>query len=103
MADYDNHHIQQLSSTGKHLGIVGIWGSRPALQFKFPVGIAVHPHTGKVYVADSLNHRIQVLNSDLTNSSSLNGSNNGKFNQPHAISTDRYAYCEHFLSLTLTM
>ena len=32
------------------------------LQFNDPEGIAVHPVTGKVYVADTGNHRIKVLN-----------------------------------------
>ena len=85
-----NHRIQQLSSTGKHLRTVGTEGSGP-LQFYNPGGIAVHPHTGKVYVADCWNHRIQVLNSDLTYSSSFGGkgSNNGEFNYPVDVATDR--------------
>ena len=60
VADYWNHSIQQLSSTGKHLRTVGTKGSGP-LQFQGPAGITVHPHTGKLYVADCFNHRIQVL------------------------------------------
>ena len=90
VADYNNHRIQQWSSTGKHLRTVGTLGSGP-LQFYDPVGIAVHPHTGKVYVADCFNHRIQVLNPDLTYSSSFGrrGSNNGEFSFPYDISTDR--------------
>ena len=90
VADYCNHRIQQWSSTGKHLRTVGKYGSGP-LQFYSPVGITVHPHTGKVYVADGGNHRIQVLNSDLTYSGSFGGkgSNNGGFNAPYDISTDR--------------
>ena len=83
----DNHRIQQFSSTGKHLRTVG---SGP-LQFIGPGGIAAHPHTQRVYVADLGNNRIQVLNSDLTYSSSFgrSGSNNGEFNYPYDISTDR--------------
>ena len=90
VADCLNHHIQQWSFTGKHLRTVGTRGSGP-LQFKFPRGIVIHPHTGKVYVADRDNHRVQVLNSDLTYSSSFGkkGSNNGEFNRPFDISTDR--------------
>ena len=90
VADFSNHRIQQLSSTGKHLRAVGTRGSGP-LQFLNPIGIAVHPHTGKVYVADRSNNRIQVLNSDLTYSSSFGrrGSNNGEFDWSYDISTDR--------------
>ena len=89
VADCDNHRIQQLSSTGKHLETVGACGSEP-LQFRNPGGIAVHPHTNKMYVAEWGNHRIQVLNSDLTYSSSFGmwGSNNGQFALPHDLSTD---------------
>ena len=90
VADCGNHRIHQFSSTGKHLRTVGTEGSGP-LQFQYPRGITVHPHTGKVYFADSDNYRIQVLNSDLTYSSSFGrkGSNNGEFNLPFDISTDR--------------
>ena len=70
MADNGKHCVQQFSSTGQHLKTVGTEGSGP-LQFQSPGGIAVHPRTGKVYVAESGNHRIQVLNPDLTYSSSF--------------------------------
>ena len=90
VADYGNHRIHQLSSTGKHLRTVGTKGGGP-LQFNGLRGITVHPGTGKVYVAEYLNNRIQVLNSDLTYSSSFgrNGSNNGEFEHPYDIATDR--------------
>ena len=90
VADGDNHHIQQWSSTGKHLRTVGTRGCGP-LQFWYPRGIAVLPHTHKLYVADYNNHRIQILNADLTYSSSFGkkGSNNGEFHYPSDISTDR--------------
>ena len=90
VAEQSNHRIQHLSSTGKLLRTVGTEGSGP-LQFQQPRGIAVHPHTGQVYVADWGNNRILVLNSDLTYSSSFGrkGSNNGEFNLPYDIATDR--------------
>ena len=90
VVDSWNYRIQQLSSTGKHLRTVGTRGSGP-LQFRGPVSIAVHPQTHKVYVSEFGNHRIQVLNSDLTYSSSFGryGSNNGEFNLPRDLSTDR--------------
>ncbi len=45
----------------------------------------------KLYVADALNHRIQVLNSDLSVSSSFGnkGSGKGQFNYPLDIACDR--------------
>ena len=82
VADFINHRIQQLSSTGKHLRKIGTRGSGP-LQFQCPRGIKVHRHTGKVYImllTARVNHRIQVLNSDLTYFSSFGSrsSGNGK-------------------------
>ena len=90
VVDRNNHRIQQWLSTGQHLRTVGTKGSGP-LQFHNPTGITVHPHTGKVFVTDSYNHKIQVLNSDLTYSSSFgsNGSNNGEFNYAYDVATDR--------------
>ena len=89
VCEYGNGRIQKLSPTGKFLQSVGTKGNGP-LQFSGPVGIAVHPHTHKVYVADSWNHRIQVLNSDLTYSSSFGrrGSSEGEFNALYDVSFD---------------
>ena len=91
VADELNHRIQNFSPTGKHLQTVGACGSGP-LQFRQPVGLAVHPHTHKVYVTEFKNHRVHVLNSDLTYSSSFGskGSGNGEFNHPRDISTDSH-------------
>ena len=90
LADLDNNSVRQLSSTGKSLQTVGMKGSKP-LQFQSPVDIAIHPLNHQIYVADKENHRIQVLNSDLTFFSSFGGKgcNNGEFNYPHAVSIDR--------------
>ena len=87
VADWGNNRIHQSSSAG--LRTVGTQGSGP-LQFRCPGGITVHPVTGKVYVADTYNHRIQVLNSDLTYSSSFGryGCNNGEFDWPYDVATD---------------
>ena len=91
VADHWNHRIQKFSPTGEHLQTVGACGSGP-LQFQYPVGLAVHSHTHKVYVTEYSNHRVQVLNSDLTYCSSFGryGSCNGEFNHPRDISTDRH-------------
>ncbi len=44
-----------------------------------------------MYIADTSNHRVQVLNSDLTFSSSFGkyGSGKGQFDDPHDIACDR--------------
>ena len=76
----DNHRIQKISMDGYLIASVGERGSRP-LQFISPFGIAISPITGQVYIADFNNHRIQVLNPDLTFSHSFGsiGSANGQF------------------------
>ena len=91
VADLDNHRIQKLSPAGKHLQTVGTRGIK-TLQFLQPLGLAVHPHTHKVYVTEYSNHRVQVLNSDLTYCSRFGskGSNNGELSHPKDISTDSH-------------
>ena len=68
---------------------VGTIGNGP-LQFSYSVGIAVHPHSNRIYVTDKNNHRVQILNEDITFSSMFgsSGSGNGKFRCPHGVSID---------------
>ena len=61
----DNHKIQKISMDGKCITSVGKQGSGP-LEFNVPCGITISPITGHIYIVDYFNHRIQVLNSDLT-------------------------------------
>uniref|UniRef100_A0A1X7T085 Cap-specific mRNA (nucleoside-2'-O-)-methyltransferase 1 n=1 Tax=Amphimedon queenslandica TaxID=400682 RepID=A0A1X7T085_AMPQE len=74
---------------GYLIASVGEKGSGP-LQFNVPSGIAISPITGQVYIADRSNHRIQVLNPDLTFSHSFGseGPANGQFQLPHDIAID---------------
>ena len=85
----DNHGIQKISMDGDCIASVGEYGSGP-LVFNTPCGIAISPITGQVYIADRYNHRIQVLNPDLTFSHSFGkkGSANGRFNEPSDIAID---------------
>jgi tripartite motif-containing protein 2/3/tripartite motif-containing protein 71 len=41
------------------------------LQFSGPTGIAFNASNNKIYIGDTNNHRVQVLNSDLTFSSTF--------------------------------
>ena len=88
VCDTGNHRIQKFSS-GTFMTTVGSRGSGP-LQFNYPCGIAIHPHTNNVYVIDRDNYLIQVLNEDMSFSSSFGsrGSNNGQFNQPYDLTFD---------------
>ena len=83
------HGIQKISMDGDCIASVGGKGSGP-LQFDGPNGIAISPITGQVYIADRNNHRIQVLNPDLTFSHSFGkeGSANGKFQRSCDIAID---------------
>ena len=85
----DSNRIQKISMDGYLIASVGEEGSGP-LQFNLPSGIAISPITGQVYIADTYNHRIQVLNPDLTFSHSFGsvGSANGQFQYPHDIAID---------------
>ena len=84
-----NQRIQKISMDGDCIASVGEEGSGPT-QFYLPSGIAISPITGQVYIADCWNHRIQVLNPDLTFSHSFGsiGSANGQFQYPRDIAID---------------
>ena len=90
LADCLNYCIKKFSFTGKFIKATdGTCGSG-IQQFNYPTGIAVHPHTHRIYVTDRGNSRIQILNSDLTFYSNFGrkGSNNGEFSLPHDIAID---------------
>ena len=89
VADNDNHRIQKFTAKGQFLTAVGTKGSRP-LQFNQVRDIAINTSNNKVYVVDTYNHRIQVLNSDLTFSNTFgkHGENIGEFFYPSAIACD---------------
>jgi hypothetical protein len=58
VADAELHRVKQFTFAGTFLNGVGGFGSGPG-QFNRPLGVAVSGST--LYVADSLNHRIQVF------------------------------------------
>ena len=91
----DEHRVQKLTFEGNYLQSVGSSksGNGP-LQFHYPKGIAT---TGQIFIADTCNHRIQVLNNDLTYSHSFGtkGSVPEQFNHPWELSfgnEDCYLY-----------
>ena len=75
---------------GKCIESVGEEGSGP-LEFNCPYGVTISPLTGQIYIADCDNHRIQVLNLDLTFSHifGTKGSAEGQFKNPRDIAIDR--------------
>ena len=89
VADGDNHRIEKFTAGGKFLTAVGQWG-RKHLEFSTPSGVAVNHRNRKVYICDRENDRIQILNADLTFSSSFGsgGSGDGQFNCPWNVTLD---------------
>ena len=89
VVDCDNHHIQKFTTESQFLTAVGTKGSGP-LQFCYPLDIAFNTSNNKVYVADLANDRVQILNSDLTFSSTFGkqGRAKGQFNQPQGVACD---------------
>ena len=87
----DYHRLQKLTFEGDCMKSVGSseTGNGP-LQFNIPLGITVHPTTGQIFIADMYNHRIQVLNKDLTYSHSFGkkGSSPEQLNQPWDVTFD---------------
>ena len=87
----DDHRLQKLTFEGVCVKSVGSskTGNGP-LQFTTPIGITVHPTTGQIFIADNNNHRIQVLNNDLTYSYIFGkkGSSPEQFYQPWDVTFD---------------
>ena len=84
-----HHFIKRFSPQGQLLATVGTRGNGQ-LQFQNPYDISFNSTNNKVYVVDNSNHRIQVLNSDLTFSAIIGkeGSDKGQFHHPSAIACD---------------
>ena len=93
IADSENHCIQEFTIDGECISCVGTRGKGP-LQFEYPKGIAVNRTTGQVVVAENNNHRVQVLNSNLTFSHMFDSkdSEQGQFNYPSDVSMDNKGF-----------
>ena len=83
------HCVTKFTLEGQFIASVGSEGSG-RLQFNIPFAIAYNDTNNKVYVCDTLNHRITILNLDLTFHGSFGskGSETGQFNNPFGISVD---------------
>ena len=89
VADSSNHRIQKFISINKNITSVGSYGS-DRLEFNRPVSVSISPITKKIAISDWYNHRVQILNPDLTFHSSIGsrGSGNGQFKGPHDVAFD---------------
>ena len=85
----DENYIQMYTTNGKLISTVGMQG-KSNLQFNKPIGITINPQNKKICISEERNHRIRILNSDLTFSSSFGsyGSNNGQLKYPSDVACD---------------
>ena len=87
----DDHRLQKLTTDGVCVQSVGSsnHGTGP-LEFNMPIGIAVHPTTGEIFVADCDNGRVQVFNgADLSFSHTIR---HGNITRPWDIAVDSEGY-----------
>ena len=61
----DQHCVKKFDSSGNFISKNGSYGTADD-QYQYTCGVAVNS-SGKVYVVDVFNHRIKILNSDLSN------------------------------------
>ena len=89
LADCENHRIQKFSLNGDYVTQEGEHGTG-ILEFNYPYGIAIHPKNGMVYITETKNNHIQVLNKDLTFHKlfGTKGSRKGQFHKPKGIAFD---------------
>jgi DNA-binding beta-propeller fold protein YncE len=89
VVDSWNQLLQKFTPECKHSSSVCITSSKH-LQSSLPTGVAFNASNNKVYVGNTDNHHVQVLNSDLTFSGIIGkeGSGMGQFQSPHGIACD---------------
>ena len=92
VAEYGGNKIHKLTLRGEFLSTFGSKGSGKG-QFVNPWGICIG-RNGRIYVADSSNHRIQVFHCDDTFSHCINCNVPvvGQFTSPKGLSFDVYGH-----------
>jgi len=95
IADTGNNRVAVWTADGEPVTTFGTFGSQSSWrnppQFNHPTGIFVYPNK-QIYVADSLNSRIVVLdvNGMVVTTWGSPGTGVGQFNLPHAMAEDHY-------------
>ena len=89
LTNFSKNCISKYSLSGTFIVSVGKKGNGQ-MQFHQPGGITFNTSNHKVYVADTGNYRVQILNSDLTFSSTFGkkGDDEGQFSIPCDIACD---------------
>ena len=87
VTDYGSHCIHKFTGDGKFVMAMGKSGGH--LKFTNPTDLVYNPTNNKVYVLD-LDHRVQVLNSDLTFDWAFSryGNSDGRLYNPLGITCD---------------
>ena len=98
----DNHRITKFDSSGSYSQVFPDWDKNPWYggddneHFDLPMGIALDS-TGRLYVSDNGNHRVQVYSTTVTGTlvysatigvTGVSGSDNSHFNHPHRMAFD---------------
>jgi DNA-binding beta-propeller fold protein YncE len=78
VVDSWNHRIQKFTSGGKFI-------TTSERLFQHPAGIAIHPSSKRVYVADNNNHCVTILNRDLI---LFDFFGHGRFRNPYDVAFD---------------
>ena len=84
------HCVKKYSLDGTFIASVGTQG-RGKLEFRYPYAVAINDKIGNIYVCDTNNSRIKILNEDLTYRSNFGsyGSDPGQFQYPYGITINR--------------
>lgn len=95
IADTGNSRIVQWEPDGKVLRTIGSPGSRANLynppEFNQPCGVLADP-SGRIYVGDTLNHRVVVVGANGMSVTSWGGqgTDKGFFNMPRTVAQDHF-------------
>ncbi len=99
ITDRETHNVQKYGEVNGKWERLFKFGHRGinAGQFSHPRGLAVHPTTGHIYVADMKNNRIQVFKPDFPvpkyhSQFGSPGKNPGYFNLPAGMCFDRHGH-----------
>ena len=91
----DLHQIRKITFEGDRVASFGDEIGRYGFNnfyLNWPSGIAVHPTTGQIFLADKVNNRIQVFNSDLTYFTSFGQRHKSMFRFPSDVTFDNEGY-----------
>ena len=102
VADSGNARVQIYGSWASGWNHIATLGQNQSFgsgnnQFNQPFGIGTDNTTGKIYVADYYNHRVQVFDSSYNYIATIgsSGSGNGQFNRPISVDIDHTDTTNH--------